>query len=126
MEVNKDESELPDLQPISNAFVDAIKEMEEEQEKFWNSLSKDEQLKAFCAISRRILEGEIEKRGTYRYVLYQVFGFGMEAYVQAQCAGYLSIHNSIVTDEDERQMLVNFCKRYNIEDYENKISEFRI
>ena len=62
-------------------------------ENFWNTLTKEEQLKCFCAISRRIYKGELEDNGTYRYVLYDVFGFGPESYGVAQLAGYLSIHN---------------------------------
>jgi hypothetical protein len=48
---------------------------------------------------RRIHKGEVEDRGSYRHVLYSVFGFGPEAYTLAQGAGYLDIHNSIVSDE---------------------------
>lgn len=96
----KNEDLLESLQELSEIFNKAMKEIEEDQEQFWNSLSKEDQLKAFCAVSRRICEGEIVKRGSYRYVLYQVFGFGPESYVQAQDAGYLSIHNAIWTAEE--------------------------
>lgn len=77
------------------AFMDAMKEIEQESEAYWQSLSTEDQLKVFCAVSRRIYRGEIQDRGTYRYVLYDVFGFGAEAYVPAQLAGYLDIHNAI-------------------------------
>jgi hypothetical protein len=83
------------MEEISKSFNQIMKHLENEQEKFWNSLSKEDQLKAFCAVSRRIFEGEIENSGTYRYILYHVFGFGSESYTQAQMAGYLSIHNLI-------------------------------
>ena len=46
---------------ISNRFNEAMKEIEDEQEKFWESLSKEDQLKAFCAVSRRIFDGEIKE-----------------------------------------------------------------
>jgi hypothetical protein len=91
---------MSDIQEVSNHFNDAMKKIEEDQEKFWSSLSKEDQLKAFCAVSRRIFKGEIEEKGSYRYVLYNVFGFGPEAYAQAQVAGYLAIHNSIMSDEE--------------------------
>ena len=73
--------------------------MEDEQEQYWNSLSKEQQLNAFCAVVRRIYKGELEDNGTYRYILYNIFGFGPEAYVQAQIAGFLSLHNAIVVGE---------------------------
>jgi hypothetical protein len=61
--------------------------------------SKEQQLNAFCAVVRRIYKGELEDKGTYRYVLYNIFGFGPESYVPAQMAGFLGLHNSIVVGE---------------------------
>jgi hypothetical protein len=72
--------------------------IEEDQEKFWSSLSKEDQLKAFCCVSRRLYEGEIKNPRSYRGILYDVFGFGPSAYAQAQTAGFLTLHNSIMTD----------------------------
>ncbi len=94
------EDRLKSLEEISKIFNEAMAEVEKESEDFWNSLSKEDQLKAFCAISRRIYKGEIEDKGTYRYVLYDVFGFGPEAYAPAQLAGYLTIHNAIYEGVD--------------------------
>lgn len=95
-----EEDLLQELTELSNSFTQAMKEVENEQEDFWNSLSAEDKIKAFCAVTRRIHEGELVKRGTYRYVLYNVFGFGPEAYVQAQCAGYLDIHNALFSYEE--------------------------
>lgn len=111
-------------QELSEQFNAAMKAHEEDQEKFWNGLSKDEQLKAFCAVCRRIFDGELNKKGTYRYVLYQVFGFGPEAYAQAQNAGYLSIHNAIVDEYYDRRMIEAFCKKNDIPDWEKKYHDF--
>lgn len=80
---------------LSEQFERAFKALEAEQEAYWNSLSKENQLKAFCAVVRRLHKGELEHSGTYRYILYQVFGFGTEAYAQAQAAGFLALHNAI-------------------------------
>ena len=102
------EKALVELEETSNAFMNAMNKIKDEQEAYWDSLTKEEQLKAFCAVARRIHKGEVELRGSYRYVLYNVFGFGPEAYAQAQLAGYLDIHNAIFTgvDEDETIELV--------------------
>jgi len=86
------ENQLDDFQ---QEFDKAIQLMEQEQEQYWNSLTKEQQLMAFCAIVRRVFKGEVEDEGTYRYVLYDVFGFGPESYLPAQVAGYLTIHNLI-------------------------------
>jgi hypothetical protein len=89
---------------FSEAFNSAMKKIEEDQEKFWSSLSKEDQIKAFCCVSRRLFEGEIKNPRSYRGILYDIFGFGPEAYAQAQCAGFLAIHNSIMTDEEFNEM----------------------
>ena len=62
----------------SKVFIEAMKEIEDEQEEWWNSLSKDDQLKAFCCISRRIYQGEIVENRSYRGMLYSTMGFGPE------------------------------------------------
>ena len=105
----KTEKALQELSEISERFQESMKAEEEHQEQYWNSLSKEQQLMAFCAISRRIFDGEIKQGGSYRYVLYDVFGFGPEAYVPAQCAGYLEIHNAIFTGKDEERILKQFA-----------------
>lgn len=94
---------LSGISKFSEFLNSALKEIENEQETYWNSLSKEEQLKVFCCVVRRIYEGEIAERRSYRGVLYDTFGFGFEAYVQAQDAGYLAIHNSIFDGNDDRK-----------------------
>ena len=109
---------------LSNQFTEAMKEIEDDQEKFWESLSKEDQLKAFCAVSRRIFKGDIKEQRSYRGVLYDVFGFGPEAYAPAQMAGYLAIHNAIFTPEQEQKMLEHFAKWLMIENAEEKVSQY--
>lgn len=112
-----------DLVDISNHFNEAMAEVEKESEAYWNSLSKEEQLKAFCAVSRRIHQAEIIDQGTYRWALYDVFGFGPEAYAPAQLAGYLAIHNSIMGPDHDERLLKAFCVKYGIEDADTKIRD---
>jgi hypothetical protein len=118
------EKKLIDFKEISDQFNQIMKEIEDEQEQYWNSLSKDDQLKAFCAVVRRICKAEMVDKGTYRYALYNVFGFGPEAYIQAQDAGYLALHNAIFPDYHDKELLRAFCKKNGIEDSEKKIDEF--
>ncbi len=76
--------------------------IEDRQEKFWDSLTKDEQLMVFCCVSRRICQGELIDKGSYRHILYSVFGFDLSSYTQAHDAGYMAIHNAIYySDEPE-------------------------
>lgn len=67
---------------------------EQEETEYWNSLTKEQQLLAFCSVMRRVHEAEFDVGGTYRWVLYDKFGFGRDAYMRAQFAGFLDIHNA--------------------------------
>lgn len=109
---------------LSDQYTQAMKAIEERQEEFWNSLSKDDQLKAFCAVVRRIVQAELHDKGSYRWALYEVFGFGMESYTQGMDCGYMALHNAIYADDHDQRLLEAFCKKNGIEDAENKIKEF--
>lgn len=97
----------------------------EREEMKYNGLSHEDRLDIFCAIARRLYQGEIESRCTYRYVLYDILGFNPEAYSRAQDAGFFALHNSIMNDEYDEEMLRAFCKLHQIEDVDKKIEEFK-
>lgn len=73
---------------------------EQEEAEFWNTLTKHQQLLAFCKIMRIVHEAEFDDQGTYRWVLYDKFGFGKDAYMRAQFAGFLDIHNKLYNAAD--------------------------
>jgi hypothetical protein len=112
------------IKELSINFNAAMKEVENEEETYWNSLTKEQQLCAFNSVCRRIIKGELQDKGTYRYVLYSVFGFGPEAYARAQMAGYLEIHNSIWDSQHEERLLTAFAKSLGVEDAETKAKNF--
>jgi len=72
----------------------------DECEDYWASLSEEEKLKVFYSVISRVVQGELKNKGSYRHVLYEVFGFGPEAYVIGMQCGFLDLHNSICTDEE--------------------------
>lgn len=115
---------LEKLNELSIDFNKAMKQVENDEETYWNSLSKEQQLCCFNSVCRRIVQGDIIDKGTYRYVLYDVFGFGTEAYARAQMAGYLEIHNSIFTSENEEKLLAAFAKSLGVVDAETKARAF--
>jgi len=80
---------------ITNSFQQWERELEQDHNNYWNNLSKDDQLKAFCSVISRLCKAELVDRGSYRYALYNIFGFGPESYVQAQVSGFLTLHNAI-------------------------------
>lgn len=94
-----------DLEELSDAFKTAFDKLEQEQEAYWNSLSKEDQLKAFCAVVRRIHQAEIVDQGTYRHALYLVLKPMVRRCVWPQMAGYLTIHNQIYSDEYEGKLI---------------------
>lgn len=87
-------------------LLKALSELAEEQESFeeaydkeadewWNKLDKDQQLLAFYSVVKRLVDGELVQKGSYRYVLYEVFGFGMESYMIGMNCGYMALHNAV-------------------------------
>lgn len=84
---------MESLDNVREMFTQALKDIETDQEAYWNSLTEEQRLMAFCAVVRRIHKAKFSEMTSYRGTLYSVFGFGIESYVQAQDAGYLDIHN---------------------------------
>jgi hypothetical protein len=80
---------------VMHDFTEVMEAIRQDREQFWASLSKDQQLKAFCAVVERLAEAELDEQLTYRGVLYEKFGFGPDAYVRSQMSGLLRLHNSI-------------------------------
>ena len=89
---------------IGKKMNEAAAEYEKKNDEWWNSLSIEEREDAFYAVVKRIYQGEIVERGSYRYVLYEVFGFGPEAYGLGMECGYLELHNAIYTHEEMKAL----------------------
>jgi hypothetical protein len=102
----------PEWQKISEEFTQALDGYQKESIELWNSLPYDDRLKLFCAITSLIYKGEIKEKGTYRYVLYNVFGFDLDSYVPAQHSGYMAIHNAIYDGERLRDMIKDFVSNH--------------
>jgi hypothetical protein len=102
--VNKEDkpSLLDILASASETYNAAMKAYEAETDTWWESLSYDDKLRAFYSVVKRIHDGDIKQKGSYRYVLYDVFGFGPDAYGLGMECGYMSLHNAIKTDEEEQ------------------------
>lgn len=85
----------PEAQEFRAAAEKARQEYHDESNAFWDSLTEEQRLLAFYAVVSRIYKADVEDRGTYRWALYDVFGFGMESYGIGMDCGYLDIHNLI-------------------------------
>lgn len=98
------EKTLNELAQLGESLEEAKERYEAENDTWWDSLTREEQMDAFYAVVKRIVQGEIEDRGTYRYILYKVFGFGPEAYGMGMNCGFMALHNSIYTQEEMRSL----------------------
>ena len=83
------------LSELNVAQGDSADLYEKSAEDLWSNLSIDDRLKLFYCVCRRIHEGEFKHQGTYRFVLYNVFGFDIDAYTVGMECGYMDIHNAI-------------------------------
>lgn len=88
---------------LSDYMQESAEQYEREAEKFWNEMPYEDKLKAFYSVCKRIKEGDLKKKGSYRYVLYDVFGFDADAYSIGIECGYIDLHNSIVEEDDRRR-----------------------
>lgn len=94
------EEALNEIAKFGRVQEKAQKEYEDKNDAWWNGLSEKEREDAFYAVCKRIHKGDIEENGTYRHVLYNVFGFDAGMYGQGMSCGYMALHNAISDGED--------------------------
>lgn len=85
---------------LYNIYKEIKNENESDAEKFWDTLSYDDKCNAFHAVVSRLVKGEIELEGSYRYVLYDIFGFDPDMYTRGMDCGYMTLHNRIMTKDN--------------------------
>jgi len=95
------EKKFEALREFGEVMREEMKEYDTEASTWWDNLSYDDRLKAFYCVCKRIHKGDIVEQGSYRHVLYEVFGFDFDAYTIGMECGYLDIHNSIVTKDKD-------------------------
>jgi hypothetical protein len=80
---------------LESVYNEIEKEYQEQADSFWDNLSYEDRCNAFHAVVERLHKGEIELDASYRYVLYDIFGFDEAMYFRAMQCGYMDLHNSI-------------------------------
>lgn len=96
---------LQKLSELGEPIRQANQEYAEQNLQWWNSLSEREREDAFYAVVKRIYQGDVVDGGSYRHVLYGVFGFDAGMYSRGMECGYMTIHNLICdaqADQDEQ------------------------
>ena len=79
-------------------------EYEAKNDAWWNGLTEEEREDAFYAVIKRMYKAEVVNRGTYRWALYDVFGFDPGMYMRGMDCGYMALHNIIYDGLDLEAM----------------------
>jgi hypothetical protein len=95
---------LVELAELSQLFEEIERDYDNDADSWWNKLSEDERQLAFYSVVKRLVKGELRDRGTYRYILYDVFGFDSSSYFMGMNCGFMELHNSIYTREEMREL----------------------
>jgi len=95
---------LETMTEIGQEMEKARDEYEKQNEAWWNGLSEQEREDAFYAVCKRIWQADGIDNGTYRYALYNVFGFDPGMYGRGMDCGYMAIHNAIFDGEELQKM----------------------
>lgn len=103
---------LEKLDSISEAYQEASKQYEKRVDDWWDNLSVEDREFAFYSVVKRIYEGEIKQECSYRYILYQIFGFDAGMYGVGMDCGFLELHNAIKSKTEE-QILQQYYKERN-------------
>jgi hypothetical protein len=103
-EQEKRERALDALAELSQEMEKSRKIYEHENDVWWNGLTEKEREDAFYAVVKRIHKAELQDRGTYRWALYDVFGFDPGMYMKGMDCGYMALHNAVGDGEDYQAM----------------------
>ena len=123
MSENKADGEAP---ATWSSIMEELRESQEKaredydimNEAWWNGLSQEEREEAFYAVCKRIHKAELEQRGSYRYALYDVFGFDPGMYMRGMDCGFMAIHNAIF--DSEELMYMKRVTRFEVIDEEGR------
>jgi hypothetical protein len=103
-EAKKREEALDALAELSQEMEKSRKIYEHDNDTWWNGLTEKEREDAFYAVCKRIWKADGVDNGSYRYGLYDVFGFDPGMYMQGMNCGYMAIHNAIFDGEELQRM----------------------
>jgi len=109
---------LDTMAEIGQEMEKAREEYEKQNEAWWKGLSEQEREDAFYAVCKRIWQADGMDNGTYRYALYDVFGFDPGMYGRGMDCGYMAIHNAIFDGEELQKM--NGVNRFEVIDEEGR------
>ena len=95
---------LDKLAELSQEMEKSRKIYEHDNDTWWNGLTEQEREDAFYAVCKRIWQADGIDNGSYRWALYDVFGFDPGMYMRGMDCGYMAIHNAIFDGEELQRM----------------------
>jgi len=98
-----DNNLFDELDKLTVIYNQAREQYDIDAESYWDALTYEDKLKAFYIVTKRIHKGDLVDNGSYRHVIYNTFGFDMDAYIVGMDSGYMEIHNSIVSYDDKNR-----------------------
>ena len=108
---------LDGLAKLAQLMDESQKQYEAENNAWWDGLTEKEREDAFYAVCKRIHKAEIKDQGSYRYALYDVFGFNEGMYRRGMDCGFMDLHNSII-DEDQKATLRKYNRMEKVNRFE--------
>ena len=95
---------LQKLSDLGQEMEKAMKEDEVRVDAWWDGLTEEEREDAFYSVCKRIYKADITDNGSYRYALYDVFGFDAGMYMRGMDCGYMALHNCLFDGEELQRM----------------------
>jgi hypothetical protein len=85
-------ADSPELDALRKAWAEGEALMQAEDQAWWDSLTMEERARAFRKVIGLMYEAEVEKRGSYRFAMYEIFGVD---YIDGMVCNYMELHNLI-------------------------------
>jgi hypothetical protein len=95
---------LDKLAELGQEIEKGREEYENTVDSWWDNLTEKEREDAFYSVIKRMYKAEVQDRGTYRWALYDVFGFDPGMYGAGMDCGYMAMHNIIYDGLDLEKM----------------------
>ena len=103
-ENQKRQDALDKLAELGQEIEKGREQYEQDTDSWWDNLTEKEREDAFYSVIKRMYKAEVQDRGTYRWALYDVFGFDAGMYGAGMDCGYMAMHNIIFDGLDFEKM----------------------
>lgn len=103
-ENQKRQDALDKLAELGQEIEKGREQYEQDIDSWWDNLTEKEREDAFYSVIKRMYKAEVIDRGSYRWALYDVFGFDPGMYGAGMDCGYMAMHNIIFDGLDFEKM----------------------